>query len=74
LEKGANVNAGDKYDGSTALMDAAGSGHQEVVRVLLDNGANVNAKREYGATALKIARAKGHKEIAELLKSHGAKE
>ena len=55
-------------------MEAAEHGHLEVVKLLLDNGAKLNTKREYGVTALKVARKKGHNTIVELLKSRGAKD
>ncbi len=47
-------------------------GHQEVVKLLLSKGANVNAKDKVGRTALKIAQKKGYKEIVELLKGTGS--
>jgi ankyrin repeat protein len=43
LENGANVHAQDE-DGCTPLHGAAGSGHIEVVRLLVEKGANVNAE------------------------------
>jgi ankyrin repeat protein len=42
--------------------------------LLLDNGADVDARTKDGTTALKIAQEKGHKEIVALLKAHGAKD
>jgi ankyrin repeat protein len=44
------------------------------VKLLLDMGADVNAKRQDGWTALKLAQKSGSTEIVELLKAHGAKE
>jgi uncharacterized protein len=44
------------------------------VRVLLENGADVNAKDRDGMTALNWALKSGHSRIIELLKAHGAKE
>lgn len=55
-------------------MWAAVKGQLEAVRLLLKNGADVNAKTRDGKTALKYAQKTGHKEIGELLKAHGAKE
>ena len=36
----------------TALHDAALEGHKEIVELLIDNGANVNAKNTIGETPL----------------------
>jgi ankyrin repeat protein len=43
--------------GQTALMLASRAGHVDVVRLLLDNGANVNARSEhtFNMTALEFA-------------------
>lgn len=46
----------------------------EVVKLLLEHGADVNAKDEDGWTALKRAERRGSREIVELLKAYGAKE
>jgi uncharacterized protein len=57
----------------TALMDAAMMGHREIVRSLLDNGADVNARDTcYGDTALILATIMGNQEIVELLLERGA--
>ena len=55
---------------------AASNGHAEIVKTLVANGANVNAKGKYGWTALKFtAQAiKDHLEVISLLKRLGAKE
>jgi len=55
-------------------MNAVGEGQTETVRVLLDAGADVNAKTEMGVTALTIATQTGHPEIVELLQKAGAEE
>lgn len=49
------------------LIKAAFSGDYPEVKRLLENGANVNAKRENGITALMGAALEGHQEIVELL-------
>jgi len=45
-----------------------------VVALLIDKGADVNAKDRDGKTPLSLAQEKGHNEIIELLKKRGAKE
>jgi ankyrin repeat protein len=74
LGSGWDVNAqGEKY-GRTALHLAAMNGHLEIVKLLLEHGADVNAKTKegYGYTALHSAASNGHLEIVKLLLEHGA--
>ena len=57
LKAGADANS-VKANGTTALMIAAASGSADAVKVLLDHGANVNAKESaHGQTALMFAAA-----------------
>ena len=44
-----------------------------MVSLLLEHGANVEAKDDVGRTAFQVASAKGHEEVAKLLSEHGAK-
>jgi ankyrin repeat protein len=66
LGSGWDVNAqGEKY-GRTALHLAAMNGHLEIVKLLLEHGADVNAKTEggfYGETAVEMAEHKGHMKV-----------
>lgn len=55
LDQGFDVNCRDR-NRFTALIKAAGMGHSAVVRVLLRNGADVNARDTRGATAFKHAK------------------
>ena len=59
--------------GITPLEWAARKGHQDVVKVLLDNNAEVNATRHTdGVTALHVATVNGHAEVVKLLLDHNA--
>ena len=73
LAAGADVNVNDQrgYGGSTPLHVAAQEGHNQVIELLIDNGANVNAKRSDGATPLDWA--EDEPKIADLLREHGGK-
>ena len=50
------------------LMIAAANGHQDVVSVLLDNGARKNLRDSLGRTAYEYAKVNGSAEIIRLLK------
>jgi ankyrin repeat protein len=64
----------DETDGRTlsALHYAASEGHTEVVRALLEGGANPRVSALGGMTPLFLAAAGGHAETAKLLVQHGA--
>lgn len=76
LEAGAVVDPQTvtRYQGRTPIQAAAESGHEEVVRLLLDLGANVNAPASpsSGVTALQAACYQGHINLARLLIDKGA--
>jgi uncharacterized protein len=61
------VNAQDDYE-NTSLTRAAESGHLEVVRLLLENGANPNLRDEFDKTPLELAEENGHFEVAEFVR------
>jgi len=48
-------------------------GALEIVRLLLENGADPNLASKAGQTPLQLATAEGHEEIAALLRSFGAR-
>jgi len=70
IAQGANVNAHDEH-GRTALMSAVRKGHREIVRMLLDAGADPNLQTSYGATALSMASGH-HPDIVRMLLDAGA--
>ena len=67
------MDAKNNYD-STALILAASRNHYDVVRYLLENGADANAKDTDDKTALMVAKEEGHKECVQLLQKAGAEE
>jgi ankyrin repeat protein len=71
LENGVDANAEDAY-GATPLMGVASRDCIEVARLLIDHGADVNARSQTG-TALRWAAAFGTMEMIELLIESGAK-
>ncbi|MEO8465949.1 MAG: ankyrin repeat domain-containing protein [Gammaproteobacteria bacterium] len=68
----ADVNARERRYGDTALMWAAVAGYVDVVRLLIEAGADVRAVDDEGMTALQLARANGHTEVASALLAAGA--
>lgn len=58
--------------GYTPLHYAATGGHTDVIEVLLDAGADVNARGSRGETPLLLAASKGNVEVVELLIDNGA--
>ena len=70
LDKGADPNIA-RENGETPLMTAARLGQVEVMKLLLDHGANVNARdKKFGQTALMWAA--GHPAAVRLLVERGA--
>ena len=69
LDKGVNVNVKDIRFGWTPLHRAATT---EIAELLIAEGADVNAKDEWGDTPLHRAAQYGRKEVAELLIDNGA--
>lgn len=71
IDNGANVNIRkSKIEKVTALMIAAQKGYGYIVQLLLQEGADVNAKSEKGDTALSLAKKANHTNIVELLVNH----
>ncbi len=57
-------------NGTTALIIAAGHGHIDIVRLLIEHNADVNAA---GGLALTLATQKGYTDIVTVLRQHGAR-
>lgn len=69
LKKGANPNfvPAFTYDGSTALMKAAGGGHRKLIRLFIKNGASKSKKDKKGRNAGDYAKENGHIQLANYL-------
>jgi len=69
----ADVNIGNMI-GCTPLMSAAMGGYTHLAKMLIERGADVNARTLYGMTALGFAQRDNRYDTAEMLRSHGAVE
>ncbi|GAB1216423.1 hypothetical protein ATERTT37_005638 [Aspergillus terreus] len=67
IEKGDDVNDQDNSMGITPLHCAAYRGNEEMVELLLDNKADINATCKDGSTAMHLATEQGHRKIMKLL-------
>ncbi len=56
----------------TLLLIAAEEGHDQVVQMLLDKGADVNAQDEYFGNALQAALSEGHDQVVQMRLDKGA--
>lgn len=56
----------------TPLIAACWKGHTEILALLVEHGADVNAKNNDGWTALMLASQNGHVDVVNCLLSHGA--
>jgi len=59
--------------GYTPLMFAARDNHEELAKLLINKGANANARGENGKTPLALAEENGYTAMVELLKANGGK-
>ncbi|HEX8338692.1 MAG TPA: ankyrin repeat domain-containing protein, partial [Pyrinomonadaceae bacterium] len=72
IASGAGAEGRATQGGETPLMRAAARGHEDVVRVLLDAGADACARRADGFTPLILAVFFGHEAVVRLLVERGA--
>lgn len=67
IDAGSDLNQKDPMSGSTALITAATFGKQEIAKVLIDAGANLEATNSDGSTALHSAAFFCEVEIVQML-------
>ena len=72
LVHGAQPDVAETFKGQTALMWAVAENHPQVVRALVEGGANLRARSKGGFTALLFAAQQGNLESTEILLSAGA--
>jgi len=72
LAEGADVDEKEAASGSSPLITAALFGNAEIAEVLIDAGANINAKNNDGSTALHTAAFLCHPDVLKLLLDSGA--
>ena len=72
LDKGVDVNAKDSYECTALFLAIEKYGRMALVSLLLENGANIEAKNNSTWTSLMKAAHKGNKEVVSLLLEKGA--
>lgn len=73
LNEGEPVDTRDPKYGATALIYAAQEGHTDIVKLMLDRGADINAKSKIDQTALMQAAYYKRYDTVKLLLQRGAK-
>lgn len=72
LDHGVDVNFQDEQYGASALHAAAQGGREEIVKLLLKRGADVNLKSKEGNTPLMAAAYNHHESVVRILVTAGA--
>ncbi|KAK4248393.1 kinase-like domain-containing protein [Corynascus novoguineensis] len=72
LGGGVNTETRDDYFGRTPLSYAAAQGHQDIVKLLLKSGANIEEKDRHDHTPLTNAAIECHPDVVKLLLDNGA--
>lgn len=72
IEDPQHVHSQDLHDESTPLHRAASMGHVQVASILIDHGADVNARTKDRSTPLHVASERGHLEFVRFLLKCGA--
>jgi hypothetical protein len=72
LDHGVDVNFQDEQYGASALHAAAQGGREEIVKILLKRGADVNLKSKEGNTPLMAAAFNHHESVVKTLLAAGA--
>ncbi len=72
IKYGADVNVTGFREDSTPLHLAAIRGYEDIVKILIDNGAKIDMRNRMEETPLMYAAQKGHYNVAELLIQNGA--
>jgi ankyrin repeat protein len=72
IEKGADALGIKTDEGYTLLHWASYYGHKDIVKYLIEIGANVNTTSIDGKTPIYWAKQNGHREVVDLLIHYGA--
>ena len=67
LQRGADVNKRNRYDGGTALHYSAMNNRTDAIQLLLENGASTTIKDMKGRTPIDLAREENSQEAVLLL-------
>ena len=73
IMKGANINGREQIYGLTAIHIAVLTNNKEMLKLLIQNGSDINIKNNHNLTPYHIALIQGNKDIIEFLIKNGAK-